>query len=203
MHGKRNWVIDIILVDVFAMSTISIILLLQLLIPYKWEIPVYAYTTSKVTTVQNIVHYLTHEDLSTLYSCKPKKREKDSKILEFTYDEAQLLMHIARAEGGDTLEGQLWSMRTIVNRLYDDSFPDNIHDIVYDDGQFEVVTNGKYKDIELNANSHIALAMIEQGWNETKDVTYFEASSNTENSWHAKNLTLVAEVEGQRYYREQ
>lgn len=202
-HGrKRNYWIDIVLVDLFVACTISILLLCSMLIdtdidtvyPVHWEVV-------KTQDKDYNRHILTDSDLSRLYSCKPDYRLTNTQIIQLTYDEAQMLMEVSRAEGGPTLLGQLWTMRTIINRVQSNDFPDNVIDVVTEEGEFEVVWTGKYKDAEINVNTHIALAMIEQGWNMTEGALFFEASSNTENSWHAKNLTFIKEVEGNRYYK--
>ena len=147
------------------------------------------------------IYTLTDEKLSKLCTYHLEKRVVDENIVELDYTDAQLLMKIARAEGGPTLEGQLWSMRVILNRVGNESFGKTLEEVVFQKGQFEVVIKGIWQNVELNSDSHIALAMIEGGWDETDGALYFEASSNTKNSWHAKNLTLVKEVEGQRYYK--
>lgn len=147
------------------------------------------------------VSYLTEDDFESLYSCRPEITVTNDRIVELDYEDAQLLMHIARAEAGESLDGQLWTMRTIINRIEDERFPNNIHDITHVKGQFEVVTSGRYKTVKLNENSHLALSLIEQGWDETEGAVWFESSSNSPNSWHAKNLDFIKEVEGQRYYR--
>lgn len=199
--GRRNYWIDIILVVLFTISIISILLLCSLFI----HIPdVKGVSWEKVVKSEDKdynIHILTNSELSQLYICKPDGRLINTQIIQLTYDEAQILMKVSRAEGGPTLLGQLWTMRTIINRVQSNDFPNNVIDVITEEGEFEVVWTGKYKDAEINVDTHIALAMIEQGWNKTQGALFFEASSNTENSWHAKNLTFIKEVEGQRYYR--
>ena len=204
-HGKknRNYWVDIILVDLAIFSMISALLLLNSLIPYTYP-QNEPYEGGNVVNSQDKdynIHILTDNELSQLYTCKPDYRLINTRILEFSYEDAQLMMKVGRAEGGPTLLGQLWVMGVLVNRLFSPKFPDNMQDIINQDGQFEVVEKKMLDDAEINANTHLALAMIESGWNETCGALWFEASSNTENSWHAQNLTFVKEVEGQRYYK--
>lgn len=138
-------------------------------------------------------------DYSQLYQCH--KSYYNDTCLSIDLQDAQLLMRVARAEGGPTLEGQLWSMRTIINRLFDGNFGDTISDILTKEGQFEVVSTGYYLDADINANSHVALAMIEGGWDETEGALYWEADTNSETSWHKRNLHYIQTVEGNRYYK--
>lgn len=144
-------------------------------------------------------HILTRQELSQLYSYKDDINT-DSTI-SLTINEATLLMQIARAEGGDTLEGQLWVMGLIINRLYDEDFPDTISEIISAPKQFEVFTTGAYKTADVNTNSHLALAQIESGENPTMGCLYFESSSNSHKSWHSTNREFVAEIAGNRFYK--
>lgn len=148
------------------------------------------------------VTYLTDYELSQLYSVSDDERIKGN-IIEMTYPEAQLLLQVARQEGGETLIGQLWVMRTIINRVECDErdFGDTIGEVIFGEGQFEVVIKGTYLEADVNDNSHLALAALEGGWDETKGALFFESNSNSKDSWHSKNLTFIKEVEGNRYYR--
>lgn len=145
---------------------------------------------------------LTKEDYEKLYSCKQDIRKTDEKIVEFSQFEAWLMMLIARSEGGKTLQGQLWVMGVLLNRINSKDFPNTLYEVVSQDNpiQFEVYKTGKYKEAELNSNSHLALAMIEKGINPTNGAIWFEATSNSDHSWH-KQKEFVAEVEGQLYYK--
>lgn len=147
--------------------------------------------------------YLTDYELSKLYTLRKEVRHKDK--IDLTQDEAQLLMAIGRSEGGDTLEGQLWTMRVLINRIESDrsDFQDvnTLGEVAYQKNQFDVITNGSYKWADINEYTHIALGMIEGGWDETDGSLWFESSSNSEDTWHKKKLTLVKEVQGQRYYK--
>ena len=146
------------------------------------------------------IEYLTDEQLSLLYSCKQDIRKKDDSIVELSQSDAWLLMQVGRSEGGSDLQGQLWTMRTILNRL-DANWADSLWGVLTMEEQFEVVASGAYKNAELNADSHIALALIESGWNDTQGALYWESNTNSDESWHKKNLTFIKEVEGNIYYK--
>ena len=147
------------------------------------------------------IHILTQEELSQLYECEPVITNTNTQIVDLTYEEAQLLLRVARAEAGPTLEGQKWSMRVILNRVQDKNFPDSIGEVVNQPNQFEVVSSGVYRNAEINENSHLALAEIEKGWDETEGSLYWEADSNSDHSWHKKNLVYIKTIEGNRYYK--
>lgn len=197
--GRRNYWIDIVLVDIFSAVTISILLFMNSLtyVPkptIHWEVV-------KTQDKDYNRHILTDEQLSQLYTLKPEKRLTNTEILEFSYDDAQLLLAVGRTEGGPTLLGQLWAIRTIINRVQSDDFPNTVEEVIHQEGQFEVIDNGMWENADINSDTHIALAMIEGGWDETQGALYWEANSNTENSWHATHLEFIAEIEGNRYYK--
>ena len=146
------------------------------------------------------IEYLTDEDFSKLYTCRADVRKTDDSIVELSQEDAYLLMQVARKEGGTSLNGQMWVARTILNRL-DDNWADSLWGVLTMDNQFEVVTNGSYVNADLNPESHLALAMVEGGWNETDGALYWESNTNSDESWHKKNLTFIKEVDGNLYYK--
>ena len=157
--------------------------------------------TPRVIETEVIPVVFTDDLLSLLHTTTQDIRKQNPSIIEVNQIDAQLLMKIARAEGGPTLDGQLWSMRTIFNRLSNGSFGNSIWEIVSADGQFDVFTSGVYINADVNANSHIALAMVEGGWDETQGALYWRTEEGSEDSWHERNLTYIATIEGNVYYK--
>ena len=157
--------------------------------------------TPRAIETETIPIVFTYDLISLLHTTTQEIRKQTPSIIEVNQIDAQLLMKIARAEGGPTLDGQLWSMRTIFNRLSNGSFGSTIWEIISGDGQFEVFINGSYINADVNANSHIALAMIEGGWDETQGALYWRAEEGSEDSWHERNLTYIATIEGNVYYK--
>lgn len=147
--------------------------------------------------------YHTNIDYSLLYSLEEETRKEEE--IDLTYPEAQLMMLIGRSEGGSTLLGQLWVMRVLWNRVKSDApdFKDvnDIGSVIFQSGQFQVVSTEAYKNVKLNVESHLALGLLEAGWNGTDGALWFESKSNSENSWHKKNLVFIAEVDGNLYYK--
>ena len=152
--------------------------------------------TEDIETVQ----YLTKEDLSLLYTCKPTIMKTD--VLELIQTEAWLLMKLGICEAGDKgVVAQYLAMMVVINRVKSKEFPNSVTEVIYQEGQFAVVTNGALDKAEPNADSHIALAWIEKGIDLSEGALYFEASSNTVNSWHNRNREFLYEKFGQRYYK--
>lgn len=84
-----------------------------------------------------------------------------STVIEMNIDEAQELLKIAYAEAGNQGEdGQWLVMSVIINRVNSSEFPNTIHEVIYQPGQF--YTEGM-SAAEPTADTHLALARIECG----------------------------------------
>jgi N-acetylmuramoyl-L-alanine amidase len=142
--------------------------------------------------------YLTEEDFEDLYSYHDE--EINDSCLELSQEDAWMLMKLGCAEGGaDDALAQAYIMKVVLNRLADDRFPNTIKEIIYQDSQFSVITDGRYEKTEPNVQSHLALVMIET--NEVKtDALYFEASW-LKDSWQFHNREFAFEYCGTRFYK--
>lgn len=149
--------------------------------------------------IETKVDYLTDEQLSQLYSCKDDPN-KDTTI-NLTQEEALMLMKLAQCEAGGCVSSQYHEMMVVVNRLKSDSFPNNIKDVIYQDGQFSVVNEGKFAKAQPTVASHLALAMVERGIDWSEGAVWVESSSNSSDSWHRQNKEFLYELYGQRYYK--
>lgn len=153
--------------------------------------------------IEDTLTYFTDNDFSRLYTTSDEVRNESDNIVEMTQSEAQLLLKVARQEGGSSIIGQCWVMRTIINRTLceDKDFGSTIGEVLFKEGQFEVISNGSYANADVNVNSHLALALVESGWNETEGALFWESCRNSPSSWHKKNLTFIKEVEGNLFYK--
>ena len=83
------------------------------------------------------------------------------KPIEVTYEEAQELMKIAYCEAGNQgVDGQLYVLSVIINRVNSPDYPDNVHDVIYQPYQF--ATKGMNK-AEVTVETHLALCELEKG----------------------------------------
>lgn len=97
---------------------------------------------------------------------------------EFSYADAQLLMKVAQAEGGNQgVTGMRLIISVILNRVKSDQFPDTIREVVYQKGQFSTVANGAIDRVEISPECHLALAEIEKG-NVSPEIIAFETKSS-------------------------
>ena len=110
-------------------------------------------------------------------------------------------MKLGQCEAGGCAESQYLEMMVVINRLKSDDFPNSIKEVIYQDQQFSVVNEGKFAKAEPTVESHLALAMVEQGIDTSEGALYVEASTNSSESWHNQNKEFLYESHGQRYYK--
>ena len=120
-------------------------------------------------------------------------------------EDDEILLQIAMAEAeGESTEGKALVMLVVLNRVWDDRFPDSIEDVVFqklgDTYQFSPVEpGGRYWTTQPNADCYKALDMVLHGWDESKGALYFEACVGE--SWHSRNLEYLYTVGGHRFYK--
>jgi spore germination cell wall hydrolase CwlJ-like protein len=137
--------------------------------PLKWEIiettPI---EPNPVELVKNEVRYTANWDADT-----------SDNTIEVSYADAQLLMKVAQAEGGNQgIIGMQRIMEVILNRVESDEFPNSIQEVVYQPGQFETVTQGIIYTVEISPECHQALAEVEKNLQRNKEIIAFETSVN-------------------------
>ena len=98
---------------------------------------------------------------------------------EYSYREAQMLMRIAQAEAGNQgIFGMELVMMVVLNRVEDEAFPNTIEGVIFQEGQFQPVDDGRYWEVEISPEAHLALADIEKGIPLDEEVVAFEITSN-------------------------
>lgn len=114
-----------------------------------------------------------------------------------------LLARLAMAEAeGESIEGKAMVIRVVLNREESSAFPDTIEEVIFEDGQFTPVENGRFNRVEPNAECWAALDMVLiDGWDESEGALYFEAVYNGENTWHSENLEYIKTVGNHNFYR--
>lgn len=118
-----------------------------------------------------------------------------------TADEKEVLLQIAMAEAeGETTEGKAMVMAVVLNRTENEAFPDNVREVVFQEGQFSVMgEGGRYYTTTPNEDCLAALELIESGWDESCGALYFE--SGEEGGWHSRNTEYLFTLGGHRFYR--
>lgn len=102
-----------------------------------------------------------------------------------------LLAKIAMAEAeGEDVEGKMLVIRVVLNRVASDEFPDTIEEVIYQDGQFTPITNGRFDSVEPDSECWKAVCLVTlDGWDESDGALYFESASAS--TWHRDNLQYL------------
>lgn len=106
---------------------------------------------------------------------------------------------MAEAESEDT-EGKALVMLVVLNRVWSDEFPDTIEDVIFQEGQFSPISNGRYDEVEPDEDCYRALQLIQTGWDKSRGATYFESKSDS--TWHSENLTFLFKHGKHYFYKE-
>ena len=128
-------------------------------------------------------------------------KNEQSKIgsMDWDSDDAYRLAKIAMAEAeSEDTEGKALVMLVVLNRVWDDEFPDTIEEVIFQKGQFSPISNGRYDEVEPDEDCYRALQLIQTGgWDESHGATYFESKSDS--TWHSENLTFLFK-HGKHYF---
>lgn len=136
---------------------------------------------------------------------KPTEKPYQSKIYSMDWDaeDAYLLAKIAMAEAeNQDTEGKALVILVVLNRVWDDRYPDTIREVIYQENQFSPVSNGRFDKVEPNEDCWKALEMVQvEHWDESQGALYFESKSQS--TWHEENLKYLFKHGDHYFYTEQ
>lgn len=120
-----------------------------------------------------------------------KPNTQSAYFLDWDAEDAYLLAKIAMAEAeGEDTEGKALVIRVVLNRVWSDSFPDTIHDVIFQPKQFSPVSNERWDRVEPDEDCYEALKLIKMtGWDESQGALYFESKSDS--TWHQEHLKYL------------
>ena len=126
----------------------------------------------------------------------------DSKIHSMNREDIYLLAKIAMAEAGNQdTEGKALVMLVVLNRVWDDRFPNTVREVIYQKNQFTPVSNGSFDKVEPDEDCWKALEMIQTGnWDKSQGALYFESKSQS--TWHEEHLKFLFKHEDHYFYTE-
>lgn len=111
-------------------------------------------------------------------------------ISSLSGEDAYLLAKLAMAEAeGEDTEGKALVMLVVRNRARSDEFPDTVKEVIYQEGQFSPISDGRFDMVEPDADCWDALKLVERGWDKSMGATYFESESDS--TWHKDNLKFL------------
>lgn len=124
---------------------------------------------------------------------------------EEVYDEEDLywLSRLINSEAGNqSMDGKLGVGNVVVNRVEDDTCPDNIYGVIFDNKfgvQFSVTTNGTIYNTP-NDESVVAAKLCLEGYNIVPDCIYFVNPVIGVSSWFMYTRTYVATIGEHDFY---
>ena len=119
--------------------------------------------------------------------------------MDWDSEDAYLLAKIAMAEAeGEDVEGKALVILVVLNRVWSGKFPDSIPEVIFQDGQFSPVSNGRFDRVEPDRECYEALELIQLNkWDESQGALYFE--SDGKSNWHRNNLHFLFQ-HGNHYF---
>ena len=107
-------------------------------------------------------------------------QEAAGQVMEFTAEDAALLMRVAQAEAGNQgEEGMRLVMSVVLNRVSSSEFPNSIEEVIFQPHQFSSVSDGHFEKEEVfSTEVHEALARIQEGDVEPEIVGFEVVSSD-------------------------
>lgn len=127
-----------------------------------------------------------------------------AETIDLSYEDAQMLMGIAQSEAKiDGVEGMAVVMQVVLNRVEDPAFPDTVEEVITQKSgrvyQFSPVGNGSFYKVELEVETHVALAKVEQGKYKWVRALYFE--NKNVHGWQERNLDYLYSVGNHKFYK--
>ncbi len=131
-------------------------------------------------------------------------------VIDVSKKEIRMLERIVQAEaGGEDMVGKILIVNVILNRIADDSFPDNVEDVIFQnkDGeyQFSPVDDKSYWSVDISDNTKEAVIRALEGEDYSKGALYFVARKRTKSSsarWFDDNLDWLFKHGGHEFYKE-
>ena len=118
--------------------------------------------------------------------------------LLFSKEDTEALQRIAMAEAeGENVYGKAAVMEVVLNRVDDDRYPNNIHDVLFQEGQFETVKKGgRYWTLTPNADCLLALTLVEGGLDFANGALYFNCCNFQES-----HMTYLFKLGNHTFYK--
>lgn len=119
---------------------------------------------------------------------------------EITADERYLIARVVKCESGNKpLETQMQVASSILNRTEDERFPNTIKEVIYSQNQYTpTMLPSWWNKWQPDENSYKAVdEVIKNG--SVSDCLYFEDCKGS--SWHSRNLKLICNSNGMRFYK--
>lgn len=137
--------------------------------------------------------------LSICFDSSMRASELSGNTGNHTDDEITMLQKIAICEANiDGEEGMAYVIKTVMNRVESDKFPNSIKDVIYQKNQFSTIKSGAYdkaKPTEESLNAYYKALEMDN------EALFFENDHGKKNTWHQRNLQFLFEYEHHKFYK--
>lgn len=131
-------------------------------------------------------------------------------VIDLSEKEVGMLERIVQAEaGGEDMVGKILIVNVILNRIADESFPDNVKDVIFQNKngeyQFSPVDDKSYWSVDISDDTEEAVIRALEGEDYSKGALYFVARQRTKASsarWFDENLKWLFKHGGHEFYKE-
>ncbi len=129
-------------------------------------------------------------------------------VLDITEQDYENMLRIVEAEaGGEDRIGKLLVANVIINRVKDDSFPDTVTDVIFqqDNGvcQFSPIRDGRFYSVSVSDETIEAVEAALCGEDCSKGALYFmarKAADADKAAWFDRNLTKLFAYGGHEFF---
>ena len=153
----------------------------------------------EITTTDIAAEMQPEEEEKIQETDAPEEKQGMIWSMDWDSEDAYLLAKIAMAEAeGEDVEGKALVILVVLNRVWSGKFPDSIPEVIFQDGQFSPVSNGRFDRVEPDRECYEALELIQLNkWDESQGALYFE--SDGKSNWHRNNLQFLFQ-HGNHYF---
>lgn len=118
----------------------------------------------------------------------------------YNQEDLNWLSRVIYSESGNQpLEGMIAVGNVVLNRVADPVWPDTIYDVVFQPGQFDVVTYGSIY-MEPSDEAVAAAKIVLEGYNVIGDCKYFINPDTCSSAWFDANCTYVETIGNHAFY---
>ncbi|MEG1458872.1 MAG: cell wall hydrolase [Acetivibrio sp.] len=138
-------------------------------------------------------------------AAEKKRREQEEKKIHLSKKDREILYRIVEAEAtGEDLTGKKLVANVVLNRVNSKEFPDTVEKVVFADGQFSPIRDGRYYKVKITKETKEAVEKVLEGEDSSKGAVYFmsRGMANKKNViWFDNQLTKVMEYGTHEFFK--
>lgn len=116
-------------------------------------------------------------------------------------EKKDLLANLIEAEaGGEPYGGKVAVAAVVFNRLKSELFPNEVKSIIYQEGQFTPVANGKIDEQEPSTETFQAICEAYENGSEVGDALFFMNPDTTTSFWARENRPYITKIGNHEFY---